>query len=70
MERGPICPTLFCFGKWQDNGNSKNATTLSLIQRQRGQNAPHFGRFDRQVEPTSRFARGRTALLASLLQCQ
>jgi hypothetical protein len=26
MERGPICLTLFGFGKWQGNGNSKNAT--------------------------------------------
>jgi hypothetical protein len=26
MERGPICLTLFGFGKWRGNGNSKNAT--------------------------------------------
>jgi hypothetical protein len=28
MERGPICLTLFRFGKWQGSGNSKNATAL------------------------------------------
>jgi hypothetical protein len=28
MQRGPICLMLFRFGKWQGNGNSKNATAL------------------------------------------
>jgi hypothetical protein len=27
-ERGPMCLTLFCFSKWKNSGNSKNATAL------------------------------------------
>ena len=32
MERGPICLTLFGFGKWQSHGNSKKRYGPMLIQ--------------------------------------